>query len=124
MQAARLPHYRLAIYMYMQLILIPSDREMSLMELALNYRSIFQSVIVTVHASLLCITGAVGLTGRTFPVAEKTLVWLDGVDCSGKESRLAECPANPIGITYSCGRYIAAGVRCAGILLSYKQCYA
>ncbi len=60
-------------------------------------------------------SGAVGLTGRTFYVpSTDTLVWLNGVGCSGAESRLAECPASPIGITYNCGRN-AAGVRCAGI---------
>ena len=48
------------------------------MELALNYRSVFQSVIVAVHAFLLCTTGAVVLTGRTFPVAEKHLSGLMG----------------------------------------------
>lgn len=61
----------------------------------------------------ICTAGAVGLIGQTFPVAEDMLVWLDGVGCSGIESRLAECPANPIGITYNCGRHVAAGVRCA-----------
>ena len=61
------------------------------------------------------IAGAVGMTGRqTFPVARDTLVWLDDVCCSGAESRLADCPANPIGITYDCGPYQVAGVRCAG----------
>ena len=66
------------------------------------------------------VAGAVGLTGRTFPVARSTLTWLDEVRCSGAESQLADCPANTIGVTYNCGPYIIAGVRCAGKLYLYS----
>lgn len=38
-------------------------------------------------------------------------IWLDQVACTGTESTLADCPANPIG-THDCSHFEDAGVRC------------
>ena len=40
-------------------------------------------------------------------------IWLDNVLCRGTESRLIDCPANPLGIN-NCDHSDDAGVRCAG----------
>ena len=40
-------------------------------------------------------------------------IWLDQVACVGTEGRLANCPANPIGI-HDCQHSEDAGVRCPG----------
>ncbi len=53
--------------------------------------------------------GAVALTsGFTDGVGQ---IWLDNVQCRGFESRLIDCPANPLGI-HSCSHYEDAGVSC------------
>ena len=39
-------------------------------------------------------------------------IWLDNVLCTGSESRLIDCPANPLG-THNCQHYEDAGVSCA-----------
>lgn len=39
-------------------------------------------------------------------------IFLDNVRCDGSESRLFDCPANPIG-THNCGHHEDAGVRCS-----------
>ena len=39
-------------------------------------------------------------------------IWLDDVFCSGSESRLADCSANPIGV-HNCRHSQDAGVRCS-----------
>ena len=41
-------------------------------------------------------------------------IWLDNVDCTGSETSLISCQANPIG-DHNCGHYEDAGVRCEGI---------
>lgn len=38
-------------------------------------------------------------------------IWLDNVQCSGSESRLIDCPANPVGL-HNCRHSEDAGVRC------------
>ena len=38
-------------------------------------------------------------------------IWLDNVDCTGSETNLISCQANPIG-DHNCGHYEDAGVRC------------
>lgn len=39
-------------------------------------------------------------------------IFLDNVRCGGSESRLFDCPANPIG-THNCAHNEDAGVRCS-----------
>ena len=38
-------------------------------------------------------------------------IWLDNVACTGNESRLIDCPANPPGL-HNCYHVEDAGVRC------------
>ena len=60
---------------------------------------------------LLITAGAVALTsgfGRGYGS-----IWLDNVHCSGSESQVADCPANPFGV-HSCDHSEDAGVRCEG----------
>ena len=58
---------------------------------------------------MILIAGAVALTSG-FTQGSGS-IWLDEVRCSGSESRLANCPADPIGI-HNCGHSEDAGVRC------------
>ena len=41
------------------------------------------------------------------------VIWLDDVQCRGTETRLIDCPAQPLG-THNCGHVEDAGVRCQG----------
>ena len=55
-------------------------------------------------------TGAIVLTlGNVIDGTGPIL--LDNVNCAGTESRLVDCPANPIG-THNCVHFEDAGVRC------------
>ena len=47
-------------------------------------------------------------------------ILLDQVNCTGTESRLADCPANSIGV-HDCGHYEDAGVRCISGMLFKLQ---
>ena len=38
-------------------------------------------------------------------------IWLDQVGCRGTESRLIDCPHNPLGV-HDCSHIEDAGVRC------------
>lgn len=38
-------------------------------------------------------------------------IWLDGVNCTGNESRLIDCPVNILG-SHNCGSFDDAGVIC------------
>ena len=38
-------------------------------------------------------------------------IWLDNVRCRGNETRLIDCPANPLGV-HGCSHFEDAGVRC------------
>ena len=49
-------------------------------------------------------------TGFTIGFGET--VWLDNVHCEGNETRLIDCPANPLG-SHDCSFPDAAGVSCA-----------
>ena len=42
------------------------------------------------------------------------VVWLDNVACVGNESRLIDCPANPLG-DHDCNHIEDAGVQCVTI---------
>ena len=58
-------------------------------------------------------TGAAALTsGFANGVAQ---IWLDNVNCRGSETRLIDCPANPLG-THNCIHIEDAGVRCASCI--------
>ena len=59
---------------------------------------------------MIIITGAVALTSGVAQGAGS--IWLDDVRCSGSETRLVDCPANPIGV-HNCGHFLDAGVRCS-----------
>ena len=41
-------------------------------------------------------------------------ILLDELNCMGEESRLIDCPANPIGVN-NCGHSEDAGVRCGNV---------
>ena len=56
---------------------------------------------------------AITLNRGAVPDGTGPVIWLDNVQCSGSESRLIDCPANPLG-THNCDHSDDAGVRCAG----------
>ena len=45
------------------------------------------------------------------------IIWLDNVECTGSESRLIDCPADPLGME-DCDHSEDAGVRCRGTTCS------
>ena len=55
-------------------------------------------------------TGAVALTGAAVPDGTGQ-IWLDDLRCSGRETRLIDCPASPLG-QHNCVHNEDAGVRC------------
>ena len=55
-------------------------------------------------------TGATALTLGAVPDGTGQ-IWLDNVQCRGTETRLIDCPANPLG-SHNCGHTEDAGVRC------------
>ena len=56
--------------------------------------------------------GATTLTFFNVP-AGTGQIWLDNVSCRGTETRLIDCPADPLG-SHNCGHEEDAGVRCRG----------
>ena len=66
--------------------------------------------------------GAVALTSGFTNGAGQ--IWLDQVACRGTETRLIDCPANPLG-THDCSHIEDVGVRCVtreNTLLPQKFC--
>ena len=58
------------------------------------------------------IVGAQAVSRAGFGAAASTVsIYLDNVRCTGTETRLQECPANPVG-THNCAHSEDAGVRC------------
>ena len=55
--------------------------------------------------------GATIITGGDVPDGSGR-IWLDNVECTGSETRLVDCRANPLG-THNCGHSEDAGVMCA-----------
>ena len=65
-----------------------------------------------VHAYMIITsTGATALSRAAFGQGSGQ-IWLDNVACTGSESRLIDCSANPLGF-HNCGHYEDAGVRCS-----------
>ena len=58
------------------------------------------------------VTGASALEGDAAPVG-RGQIWLDDVQCTGMESSLFNCTANPLG-DHNCGHFEDAGVICPG----------
>ena len=71
--------------------LIPSEHSMII--LTIDYMKLGSTAITT---------------GFTNGVGQ---IWLDNVQCAGTETRLIDCPANPIG-NHNCGHIEDAGVTC------------
>ena len=62
------------------------------------------------YKSLNCVDAAV--LNNNFDVPDGTgEIWLDQVSCVGNESRLIDCPANPLG-DHDCTHLEDAGVQC------------
>ena len=75
----------------------------------------------TTDASVVCrqlgfsATGAIAFSRASFGQGTGPIL-LDDVNCTGTESRLADCPANAIG-THNCRHYEDAGVSCRSGML-------
>ena len=48
---------------------------------------------------------------------EGQVIWLDDVQCHGNETRLIDCPANPLEM-HNCRHFEDAGVRCQGGMIT------
>ena len=66
-------------------------------------------LIDTLKYILISFSGAVPLTSGFIVGAGQ--IWLDDVLCIGTESRLADCPARPLG-QHNCAHVEDAGVTC------------
>ena len=67
-------------------------------------RLFFNFILITDTAATALTSGFTDGTGQ---------IWLDEVGCLGTESRLIDCPANPLGQS-DCGHSEDAGVMCTG----------
>ena len=65
-------------------------------------------------------TGALALSFAAFGEGTGD-IWLDNVNCAGTESRLADCPANSIGV-HNCRHIEDAGVRCPNSNFGKNPC--
>ena len=80
----------------------------------------------TTDASVVCrqlgfvATGATAFSNAEFGQGTGPIL-LDGVNCVGTESRLADCPANPIG-NHDCSHGEDAGVRCTPSTFLKSEC--
>ena len=78
----------------------------------------------TVDASVVCRQlgftplGAASFSNATFGQGSGPIL-LDEVRCVGTESRLADCPADPIGV-HKCEQSASAGVRCIAGMVLYR----
>ena len=66
--------------------------------------------MITSYTMIALCTGAVALTLGNVPDGAGQ-IWLDNVNCRGTETRLVDCPANPLG-NHNCVHAEDAGVRC------------
>ena len=62
--------------------------------------------------------GAASFSNATFGQGSGPIL-LDEVRCVGTESRLADCPADPIGV-HKCEQSASAGVRCIAGMVLYR----
>ena len=69
-------------------------------------------------------TSSIVLTGATVLTSGFTdgagQIWLDNVQCSGTETRLIDCPANPLG-QHNCAHSQDAGVSCTDLVATCPQ---
>ena len=75
-----------------------------------------------------CICSHVGASSPTqaYFGAGTGPIWLDNLLCSGTELRLADCPANPLGM-HNCNHNEDASVRCIPAyskLINQQTCHA
>ena len=73
--------------------------------------------------SSLCSSLIVGSTAFSFATFGQGSgpILLDNVQCTGSESRLVDCPANPLGI-HNCIHFEDAGVRCLPPVVTTQLC--
>ena len=71
-----------------------------------------QVIASCMRQNFLINTGAVAVIGSFSTGASQ--IWLDNVQCVGTETRLIDCPANPLG-SHNCDHTEDAGVRCQEI---------
>jgi len=64
--------------------------------------------------------GAVVLT-TGFTNSNTGIIWLDQVQCTESESRLIDCPANPLE-NHDCSNFEDVGVRCIGLQSKHHIC--
>ena len=66
--------------------------------------------------------GAVPLKQAFFGGSPSRPIHLDNVRCSGSETSLLSCAANPVGVN-NCDHSEDAGVKCNGMLYSVVTCF-